>query len=143
MNKIEIISHVKDGVLDRNRGRISEAVKHFEGKDVIVTIERKRNKRSDNQNRYYWGVVVPLVADGIKNTWGDPVSHETAHELLKSQFLFWEKVSEYSGEIMRLPKSTTECTTTELEEYMEQCRQFAFEWFGVTIPMPNEQLTIV
>lgn len=142
MNKIQVISHSNGETFTRNRKLIADALKHFKDKDLVVTIEKKRNKRSDNQNRYYWGCLIPLVAMGLKDLWGRPVSSETAHEFLKTRFLFWERADEGTGEVLRLPKSTTECTTTELEEYMQECRDFALEWLNVTVPLPNEQLTI-
>ena len=49
--------HVKDG-RPNNAKKLNEAFKSFEGKDVIVTIEKRKSKRSEQQNKYYWGCVI-------------------------------------------------------------------------------------
>lgn len=126
----------------RTRERIHELLLTLENKQIEVTIKRKRKTRSNPQNAYYWGVVIPLLVDGIYNQWGEYQSKEQAHELLKERFCFNEVVNEDTGEVIKLKKSTTYLTTVEMEIYLEQCRQFLNEWFGITAPLPNEQLTI-
>ena len=66
MKKISIISDVNNGNLKRNRGEIKNALKSFEGKTIKLTIEKFANKRSNNQNNYYWGIVVPILIASFK-----------------------------------------------------------------------------
>lgn len=35
------------------------------GKDVEVVVRRRRSKRSLAQNRWYWGLALPLIADEV------------------------------------------------------------------------------
>jgi hypothetical protein len=56
--------------------------------------------------------------------------------------LFREVVNQELGEVIKLSKSTTELSTIEWEEYMDQIRTFATEFLNITIPLPNETLTI-
>ena len=140
--KVSVITNIVNGRFERNRKRVLELIKSFEGLNVEITFERSRKKRSNNQNAYYFGVVIPLIQEAIKEEWIEFWDKEKVHELLKSKFLFTERVDEESAEILKIPKSTTECTTVEMEEYLLQCRTFAQEWFSLTIPEPNEQLTI-
>lgn len=58
------------------------------------------------------------------------------------QFNYFEKINEETGEIVRVPKSTTENTTTTQEEYHLEIRKFTKEWFNVEIPLPNEHLNL-
>ena len=44
-------------------------------------------KRSNQQNKYYWDVVTPLVAEFLTEKHGFPYTKDMAHELLKSEFL--------------------------------------------------------
>ena len=67
-------------------------------------------------------------------------SEKDTHEFLKANFNYKELVNEETGEILRIPKSTTENRTFEMEEFHEICRQKALEFFNVVIPLPNEQL---
>lgn len=142
MKKISIISDVNNGNLKRNRGEITNALKSFEGKTIKLTIEKFANKRSNNQNSYYWFVVIPILKDAILNEWGEVWSKEKTHEFCKMQFNYFEKINEETGEIVRVPKSTTENTTTTQEEYHLEIRKFTKEWFNVEIPLPNEHLNL-
>jgi len=69
--KYEIRSNVENGILKRNRNLLIDAIKSFEGQNVIVTIEKAKKKRSNPQNAYYWGVLIGLTIEGIKNEWGE------------------------------------------------------------------------
>jgi hypothetical protein len=137
-----IITEVRDGKLTRNRKLITEVLQSFEGKTLQLTIERFRNKRSNAQNKYYWGLIIPIWRELIKNEWGEVWSKEDTHEFLKMNFGFEEVVDINTGEVLRKPQSTTVKTTTEMEEYHEVCRQKAHEMFGTVIPLPNEDLTL-
>lgn len=118
--------------------KFMEAMKSFEGR-LKVTVEKKRNNRSLNQNAYYWGCVVQFYVQGIAEMWGEKIGSEQAHEDLKRECNWIEKVKEETGEVRRFVLSTTELTTTEFEEYLERCRRFLHEYFGITVPLPNEQ----
>jgi len=140
--KYEIRSNVENGILKRNRNLLIDAINSFEGQNVIVTIEKAKKKRSNPQNAYYWGVLIGLTIEGIKNEWGEIWGIEKTHEFLKGKFLFFERVNEITGEIVKTPKSTTENTTTEQENYHTEIRMFLKEWFNVDAPLPNEEIKL-
>ena len=142
MKKITITTQIEGGQFRRNRSRIIEAVRAFEGKTVEVTIRRATKQRSNNQNRYYWGVIVPIWQDLLLKEWGELRDKEYVHELLKANCGYLERVNETTGEVLRVPKSTSENTTVEQEEYHIACRLLAHDMFGVEIPLPNEQLKL-
>ncbi len=140
--KYEIRSNVENGILKRNRNLLIDAIKSFEGQNVIVTIEKAKKKRSNPQNAYYWGVLIGITIEAIKNEWGEIWSIEKTHEFLKTKFLFFERVNESSGEILKIPKSTTENTTTDQENYHTEIRNFLKEWFNVDAPLPNDEIKL-
>ena len=142
MKKIEIITQVKDGNFIRNRRTIKKAVEQFEGKQVVLIIQQKRTQRTNNQNSYYWGCIIPLMKKGLEETTGEVFSNTEVHEWLKSQFNFKELINEDTGEIIKLPKSTSDNSTTEQEVFHEEIRRFALEWFNIIIPLPNEDLKL-
>jgi imidazole glycerol phosphate synthase subunit HisF len=142
MKKIEINSKVENGQLVANRKAITDAIKSFEGQNIIISIEKRKKKRSNNQNAFYFGIVITIIQDAFKDAWGEYYSATEVHEALKAKYCFKEQVNENTGEILQIPSSTTNLSTIEWEEYIEKIRAFAFEWFNVTIPMPNEQITI-
>ena len=145
--KVKIQSHVTNGRMSRNRTDLSDALKQFEGQDIAISIEKAKKSRSTQENRYYRGVIVPLIKAGLKEATGETYSNDQVHDLLKTRFLMYKvkiKDGEFSGddEYLTRIKSTTELSTVEMEQYLEDCRGFALEYLGVTIPLPNENLTI-
>lgn len=142
MRKITIHTEVTNGTLKRNRNLIIDAINSFEGKDLLITFEKVSKKRSNNQNSYYWGVIIPIIKNCIKENWGEIWTKEKTHEFCKMQFNFIEKINEETGEIIRIPKSTSENTTTTQEEFHIEIINFVLEWFNTVIPLPNENLTL-
>ena len=53
-------------------------------------------------------------------------------------FLYEEKVNEQTSEVIKIPKSSTENTTIEQEEFHLQCKEFLKAWFNVDVTLPNE-----
>jgi len=62
--KHQIISNVENGILKRNRTLLKQTIESFEGKTIVITIDRAKKTRSNNQNRFYWGVVIPIIQQG-------------------------------------------------------------------------------
>ena len=140
--KAIVNSKVVNGKCATNKGSISKAFEQFDGKEVTITIERKRRKRSNEQNAYLWCCIYPLIKQGFYETCGETFTINEVHEIMKLKFNFIELTNESTGEVITAPKSTTKNTKFEQEQYHEQCRQFAIEWFNITIPLPNEQIEI-
>ena len=140
--KVKIDSTVVNGVLSRNRIPLANAVKQFNGKDITITLEKKRKARSNDQNAYYWGVVVSLIRLAIIEAWGEKKTSNEIHELLKTECNYQERINEETGEVLKESKSTTNNSTEEQEIFHDLCRRWAFDWFNIEIPLPNEQILI-
>ena len=91
------------------------------------------------QNAYYWGVIVNIWQDIIKDEWAEFWDIDTVHNFLKDNFNSIEVVNESTGEVFRKQKSTTENSTADQEEYHSRCRDAAWNNFSVEIPLPNSQ----
>jgi len=109
---------------------------------IISAITKAKKKRSNPQNAFYWGVIVPIVKNGLLEI-GYKLTNERTHDFLKERFLKEDLVNETTGEIMgTVSKSTSSLTTSQFMDYMAEIQQFSAEYLGVQIPEPNEQLTI-
>jgi hypothetical protein len=142
MQKITIISDVQGGNLKRNRNLIIDAIKSFEGSNVLITFEKPKKKRSNPQNSFYYGVVIPIVQNALRDT-GYIMTNEATHDLIKLKFL--KEViltNEETGEVVERVKSTTELSTSQFMDFIAEIRIFTNEYFGVDIPEPNENLTL-
>jgi hypothetical protein len=116
-------------------------VSNFAGKEIEITVQRKRRRRGLAQNNYYWGVIVPVVTAALIDA-GYKVGKESTHEFLKATFNRREIVNETTGEILSTIGSTTDMTTVEMMEYFAEITAWAAEFLGVEIPQPGEQITI-
>ncbi len=97
----------------------------LEGKQIEVILRQYRKGRSNEQNRWYWGCIVPLLAEHCG------YDKEEMHDALRWKFL------RKHAALIETVRSTTELTTAEFSDYCEQCRRFAAE-MSVYIPSPNE-----
>ena len=143
MRKITTLGHIKDGKLFiHKRKEFDGIIADMPDCYIILEVRKKYKQRTDRQNRYYWGVIVELWRQTILEEWGDNMTDNEVHEFLKLTFNFEERVCERTGEVLKVPKSTTKNTTTDMEEYHERCRRAAAEMFRVVIPLPEEQTEI-
>ena len=142
MRSYESNGTIKDGVLSiRNRKLFDKALLSIGDCEVEIKVSKKFRKRTSPQNRYYWSVIVLYWSEILSQENGEQITKAMTHEFLKSNFNYTEMVNEFTGEVLRMPKSTTENKTFEMEEFHDICRKKALEFFNVVIPLPNEQLT--
>lgn len=95
-------------------------------------VEKIRKKRSTEQNKYYFGVL--LQEYGI----ACGASPEECHTHLAWTYLTEHSQNPITGEQISKTKSTTELNTKQFEEYMELCRRDCLETYNHIIPLPNE-----
>lgn len=141
--KLQFFGKVTDGKLTIvNRKQFDSELHHFEGKEVMLTLERKKKKRSNEQNRYWWGCVIPLVKEGLNNAGYKFTLNEQVHEQLKKMFLTYEDFSEKTGVGIERTHDTKSLTTSEFMDLIATVQQWSAEFLGVEIPNPGEQLKI-
>lgn len=129
--------HVTAGKLEiRNRAMVRAQLQRMRDGEVRITIERAHATRSSQANRYYWGVVVELLAEHTGYT------PDEIHEVLKAKFLPKKlAVTDGNGEIKGefvVGGTTTKLNKVEFGEYVTQIRQWALEDLDVVIPEANE-----
>ena len=95
---------------------------------IECIIRPKRRQRSSSQNRYYFGVVVALIAEACG------YEPDEMHEVLAMRFLRIEDCP-LTGAPRR--QRTPRTNTAEFSTYVEQCRRFGAE-LGLYIPSPGE-----
>lgn len=116
------------------RGRV---VSLFSGVQIVVTVQRKRKRRSNDQNAYYWAVIVKAITDAL-NEQGENLTKKETHEFLKFRYLRYQKINEANGQVIfEYGRDTHTLKTHEFSIYLDQCIQFAAEMFGVRIPPPR------
>lgn len=138
------VGAVKDSAIRIPKRFKQEVCGLFEGKEIEVTVRRKRKRRSLPQNAYYWAVCVPAIRDAFRE-WDMETgwTAEMVHEVLKDRFLpmvrEWGRVViPATGEVIDEVPTTRKLTTTQFSEYVERIQHWAAE-MGIVIPDPLEQ----
>ena len=119
---------VQDGKLRIDyRAQFDAYLRRFEGEAVEVEVRKRRSQRSGRQNRYWWGVLVPALADHTG------YSKDEMHEALKAKFLSTEDLS------LGLTKigSTAKLGTQEFADLVDRVVLWAAEALGVIVPPPK------
>ena len=139
--KIEITTSIVNGLFKRNRNLVLNAIKSFNDKDVVITFSKPKKNRSNNQNRYYWGLVLPLSQNGLLDATGELRSYDNIHyKILLPLFAPTnEIVNKDTGECIVERLTSSEMTTTQFCEYIIEIQKWAAEFLGIDIPSPNEE----
>jgi len=134
---IQTYIRIRDGaILIDKKERFFDAIRALRNGLYTLKAEKVYDNRSSKQNRYYWGVVLPAYVEGILTEWGEVISQEEAHESLKQQFSFEEKLNN-EGKSVRIVRSTTRMSTKSFTEYIENCRNFISEYLNIATPDPE------
>ncbi len=128
---------VENGLPKWVLAEIEELCQGMEGKRIALTLREQKVRRSGNQNRYYWGIVIPKVLEMFTEA-GNNLDPETVHGFLKEHIGgLVTVILDPAGKRKSVVGSTTALSTAEFELYLEKVRAWAAE-FGTQIPLPNE-----
>lgn len=143
MRKIEIKCSIEGGQVRKNRPLLEAALRQHEGREVSITIERWRKKRSNEQNAYWWGVIVPIFQDCLREA-GMVRNKEQTHQLITDLIIqkYGDSVilqeSVLEGEVFQEKRGTSDLSTSEFMELVNEAQMFASEVFNIAIPDPNQ-----
>jgi hypothetical protein len=114
-----------------NLDLFNEDLRNYEGQEAYLVISKYRKNRSNNQNRYYWGVVIKILSDEFG------FEADEMHEVLKQKFQVKETLR-IGKEDYVVVKPTHNQNTTEFEEYLSHIRTWASVEMGISIPLPHD-----
>jgi len=120
-----------------NKHLLKNWLKKNAGKLISIKFLAEEERRSLPQNSYYWSVVIPHIIKGLEYA-GYMVGEIEAHEFLKVRFNSVQ-LEIKDGEMISIPRTTTDLNTIEFMTYLERIKVFASESLGIYIPEPNEQ----
>ena len=125
--KLDIVDHEKEAIR-----RWCRTFK--DGTRVDIVIRKHSSKRTNQQNRYYWGTVIPILS----NYFGHD-NPEDMHQDLKQKFNPTESKIE-PGKI--IGGTTTKMSTIEFmvsdDSYVERICRWASMDYGIYIPPPKK-----
>ncbi len=129
---------MKDAIIDfsdpMQRASFLTMTRQLNGRHRI-SIKKHRDRRSDAQNKYWFGVVIPNVAAGLEEAWGECLSDEKVHEYLKREFLSEPVVNRKTGECKGTTvNSSAFLDTKEFALLIDKVIRFAAESLNTPIP---------
>lgn len=113
-----------------DRPRFRSAIANLNGKQVEVSIGRRRQVRSLKANAYLWGGVYPYIAQ-----WSGH-DEEEIHAAMKDLHCPKKDLTLPTGEIVSV-RSTRLLDLEEFSEYVSKVKRWAAE-NGLCIPEPDE-----
>ena len=143
MIKTEIFCNVENGKVISNRKLLADTLATFSGR-ISITIQKVKKVRSNQQNRYLHAAFTILSTELINYTGDERYTAVMVKDIVKCKFLTVDMINESSGEVIGTRiKSTTELSTLEMNEFIENMIRWAAEQFNITIPYPNENLELL
>jgi hypothetical protein len=101
-----------------------------------VKVKEHKPKRSDNQNRYLWGVVyATILKDGGEALAG--WSAEDLHEYFLGEHFGWETLEGFGKKRIRPIRRSSKLNKIEFMDYVAFIQQRAAE-LGIYVPDPHE-----
>ncbi len=101
-----------------------------------VFVTDQKNTRSTQQNKFYWGVVLPVLAGHT----GYRI--DEMHDICKYKFNKGVFTDPETGEVLDIGKSTTALKVDEFITYIDAIKQWSLEALNCLIPdaenLPDE-----
>lgn len=114
--------------------RFKQHLAKFTPEDLlIVSVEKPKKIRSNQQNRYYWSGVLGTITLDTGHT------ENELHEVFKRMFLPKRYIT-LGGKEVELMGTTTALTTQEFAKYIDQIIIYASSELSIAIPSPEEYL---
>src|ERR1035441_563551 len=144
MNKLQSLATIDNGKLKlREQEKFTEALKVMPEGEYILLLKKLYTNRTNPQNAYYWGVVIPHVLEGLKELGHECETNDEAHEIVKKLFLKPKGkrkrlVNKMTGEYIYIvpERSTAKLTNIELAELIDKVIMWASEFLNIEIPLP-------
>jgi hypothetical protein len=108
-----------------------QAMRRFADGPVAVRVSAGKRPRTSNQNRYFHGVLIPVLAQHCGYRL-DEMKDALALELIPH-----EVVDLKTGEVRLVPGHTSQLTVSEFNTLIERAQQLAAE-LGCYVPDPRE-----
>jgi len=99
-----------------------------------VEVSEWKPRRSDEQNRYLWGVVYQTIADHLEG-W----DKKDIHEFCLGQCFGWETIEGFGKKKQKPVRRSSKLTKQEFVDYVAWIQR-EMAGHGIYIPDPNEEI---
>jgi hypothetical protein len=139
--KVETFGKIEGGKLSlHNRKRFEQELSTCKDAEVTVIV-KKRGRRSNQQNRYLFGVVYANCRQAFLDL-GYRMDVDQVHRFFKRMFLP-ERIVDKDGTVIgEWEGSSAELNKEEFSVYIESIRAFAAENLSIDIPDADKNLAM-
>lgn len=120
--------------------KVASVIRSLDGKQITISVQEHKRKRSNQANAYLWGVVYPAMVAAFREH-GNMVDSDDVHTFCKLHVAKLKQVLVTpDGEVLHTVGSTSRLSTAEFMDYVTAVKSWAKEVLGIDISEPNEQL---
>ena len=118
---------------------IRQKLKVWEGRSIVLEIYLESDRITHNQRKYFYGVIVNVLLQFYRDN-GYEVDQQDVVDHLKDQFMYRMKLSNITGEYVKVPISLSDSDEgMNQEEFQEKKEQIQRYYSGsVDIPDPDK-----
>lgn len=137
----EWFSTVKNGRLQKGVStEISSTLQKFEGKRILVRIEKVGATRSIRQNSYLHALFDIFSKSMIEYTGDEQYDAKTLKNMVKTKFLMRDVFNSKTGEVTgQIVLKTRDLNKEDFAIFTEQIIRYAATEYNITLPIPEEQ----
>lgn len=125
-NEVSLIGEVtQEGelIFVNSESYVDNSLYNLRGKEVWIKVSEITEKRSLQQNKLYWGSIIPQIVEFHKETQGEKISPQKIHIFLLQTIADFELKSEiiFGKEFFSFEKNgTSKMSTKAFTEYVEK-----------------------
>ena len=118
-------------MVESEKSRFNKFCLSIEGEYEMI-IRKKFNKKSRKQDGWYFGLVLPMLADAMGDT-----DLAYVHACMKNRFLTITKTDK-KGVEHKATGRYAKLNTEQAGNFIEKVRQFTSEFYSIDIPEPDK-----
>jgi hypothetical protein len=125
-NEVSLIGEVtQEGelIFVNSESYVDNSLYNLRGKEVWIKVLEIIEKRSLQQNKLYWGSIIPQIVEFHKETQGEQINPQTIHAFLIQNIAGFELKTQiiFGKEFFSFEKNrSSKMTTVEFTDYIEK-----------------------
>lgn len=128
----------KGEITNFNRQQFIQQLQLLSGSDAMLIVKPIKTIRGLSLNNYYFGVVVKMVMNRVRDL-GNDWNAKRTHDYLKDRFVPDDIDFDLeNGSVIITNGSTSSLTNKQFTDYIERIIQWAAEVLDIQIPFPGE-----
>jgi hypothetical protein len=104
--------------------------------ELYGEVRAVKEAKTAKQIRYYYGLVIPAICNGLKDAGYNGITEIDVHQFLKDRFYYKEVLNENTGELLKFSRTLAESDINEMSEFIDNCIRFAEDALDIIVPPP-------